>query len=134
MKVVIDTNVLVSGLISTEGPCGQIIGLVAEGLLSPCMDERMLLEYAAVLPRPEFGIDAGDVAALLEVLRENGETLTPAPLAAGLPHPADLPFLEVAAAVDAVLITGNVRHFPSNARAGVTVVTPREFLDSLRRE
>lgn len=132
MRVVVDTNVLVSGLISADGPCGQILRLLTEDVLQPCLDERILAEYEAVLPRPELQIDAEDVAGTIEIIRESGEFLTPLPLPMELPDAKDMPFLEVAASSEAVLITGNLRHFPARARAGVRVMTPREFLDLLR--
>jgi predicted nucleic acid-binding protein len=49
-----------------------------------------------------------------------------------IPDRSDLPFLEAAAAANAILVTGNARHFPRHERAGVIVMTPREFLDFLR--
>ena len=48
MRVVLDTNVVVSGLISPGGTCGQILRLVVEGVLRPCWDERILAEYENV--------------------------------------------------------------------------------------
>ena len=70
---------------------------------------------------------------MLDLIRSAVEIAAAFPLPVELPHPADLPFLEVAASAGAVLVTGNLRHYPRRARAGVTVVTPREFLDLLRR-
>ena len=133
MRIVLDTNVLVSGLLSAQGPRGQTVGLLVEGVLRPCMDDRMLREYVAVLARPELGIDAEDAAAVVGIIRGNAEMLTPLPLDAELPDAGDQPFLETAAAAKAVLVTGNIRHFPVHARAGVTVVTPREFVEYLRK-
>ncbi|MBI2914284.1 MAG: putative toxin-antitoxin system toxin component, PIN family [Firmicutes bacterium] len=132
MRVVLDTNVLVSGLISAEGPCGQILRLMTEDVLQPCLDERILAEYEAVLSRPELQIDPEDIAGTIEIIHESGEFLTPLPSPMELPDATDMPFLEVAASGEAVLITGNARHFPARARAGVRVMTPREFLDLLR--
>jgi putative PIN family toxin of toxin-antitoxin system len=132
MKVILDTNVLVSGLLSAGGPCGQIVALLVEGLIEPCIDERIILEYEAVLARPELMIDTEDAAAILDVIRDNAEPVTAVPLGLRLPHPADGAFLEVAGAAGAFLGTGNTRHFPRHARAGVTVMSPREFVDLLR--
>ena len=131
MKAVLDTNVLVGGLITPEGACGRIVDLVFEEGFVPCVDARILREYQRVLPRPRLRIDRGDVVSTLRQIRLTAELLTPVPLAAALPHPADLPFLEVAKQAGAVLVTGNVRHFPAKARAGVTVASPREFLELL---
>lgn len=131
MKAVLDTNVVVSGLISEGGPCGQILGLAFDGALHLCVDDRILAEYQAVLPRPRFGLLLGHAAETLETIRLIAEPVVPLPLGARLPDPSDLPFLEVAAACEAVLVTGNLRHFPARARAGVTVVNPRGFLNLL---
>ena len=133
MRVVLDTNVLVSGLISKSGTCGRILRLVFDEVLQPCVDERILQEYETVLPRPQLQIDAEDVIGMLDVIRENGEILAPLPLPCKLPDPTDLPFLEVATASDVILVTGNLRHFPKRTCKGVTVVNPREFLALLRQ-
>lgn len=133
MKVVLDTNVLVSGLISAHGPCGQVLGLLFEGVIQPCVDERILDEYEAVLARPVFGIRRDDVSDALELIRSRAEVLTPVPLPLEMPDPSDVAFVEVASEVGAALITGNTRHYPKKACKGVAVVSPRQFLDILRR-
>lgn len=133
MKIVLDTNVLVSALLTRDGVCAAILGMVGEGFLHPCLDERILKEYERVLLRPYFQIDPDDRVEALEVIRANGESVVPMPLSACLPHPDDLPFLEVAASADAILVTGNVRHFPPRCRFSVTVALPQDFLNLLRR-
>lgn len=70
---------------------------------------------------------------VLTLFRTAGQRVAPRASTAFLPHEADRPFLEVAAAADAVLVTGNLRHFPKHARAGVTVGGPKEFLELLHR-
>ena len=58
---------------------------------------------------------------------------SPVPLMKRLPDAADEPFLEVAMAASAeYLVTGNATHFPPKCRAGVRVVSPRQFIDSAR--
>ena len=133
MKIVLDTNVLVSGLLSPLGPPATILRLVAVGELRLCFDGRILAEYRKVLSRARFGFDPRDVDDLLDQVEGGGELVAAGPLAARLPHPADEPFLEVAAAARAdALVTGNLRHFPEDRRAGVTVVNPAGLLDMLR--
>jgi predicted nucleic acid-binding protein len=73
-----------------------------------------------------------DVNNALALIRFRAERIMPAPLRVEIPDRSDLPFLETAAAADAVLVTGNARHFPRHERAGAIVMTPREFLDFLR--
>jgi len=133
LKVVLDTNVLVSGLLTAGGACGQIVELMLDGLFQPCFDGRILEEYARVLHRPELAIRSEDAEEILGTIRFFGEPIAALPFPSGLPDPSDLPFLEVAGAAQAVLVTGNRRHFPKKACKGVTVVTPRELLDVIRR-
>lgn len=131
MRVVIDTNVLVSGLLSPFGPPGVIVGLIAAGRLRPCYDARIVAEYNEVLRRPAFPFAEEEVAALMAQIRAGGELTTAEPLSVRLPHPDDEPFLEVAAsAMVEFLVTGNLKHFPRDRHQGVRVVSPREFLDS----
>lgn len=131
MRVVIDTNVLVSGLLTPFGPPGVIVGMVAVGRLRPCYDARILAEYNEVLRRPAFPFADEEVAALMAQIRAGGELATAEPLPSPLPHPDDRPFLEVAvSAMAEYLVTGNVKHFPRDRRSGVRVVTPRELLES----
>ena len=53
-RVVMDTNVLVASLIQPAGFCGRLLDLVVDGAVEACVDDRILAEYAAVLPRRKF--------------------------------------------------------------------------------
>lgn len=131
MRIVIDTNVLVSGLLSPFGPPGVIVGLIAAGRLRVCYDARILSEYNEVLRRPAFPFADKEVAALMAQVRAGGELINAEPLPVRLPDPDDEPFLEVAtSALVEFLVTGNLKHFPRDRRQGVNVVSPRQFLDS----
>jgi putative PIN family toxin of toxin-antitoxin system len=131
--VVIDTNVLVSGLLTRDGTCGQIIQLAYEKLISWQVDRRILDEYQEILLRPKFCMDREDVFEVIDMIAECAVSITALPLRVHLPDESDLPFLEVAKASEADLVTGNTRHFPESIRKGVPVVTPRQFLDSIAR-
>ena len=130
MRVVLDTNVIVSGLLSPFNPPGVIVGLLASGRLSLCYDMRIIAEYDEVLRRPAFPFKTAEVAAFLAQVRAGGEIAAGEPLKARLPHPDDEPFLEVALSAQAeFLVTGNLKHFPRDRCQGVRVVSPREFMD-----
>jgi putative PIN family toxin of toxin-antitoxin system len=134
MRVVLDTNVLVSGLWSPFRPPGRIVGLVAAGALPLLLEERIFGEYREVLARRGFGFDAGRVESLLLQVEAAGEFVVAQQLLERLPDPDDEAFLEVALAAHAdFLVTGNLRHFPPRLRHGVAVVSPREFIEALRR-
>ena len=133
MKAVLDTNIVVSGALTAQGVCGQILDLLTEGAFDLCANDAILAEYDRVLHRASIGIDAEDAEDILELVRSVAQPVAALPLHVELPHETDRPFLEVAAAADAVLVTGNLRHFPKSACRGVTVLGPREFLELLRR-
>jgi putative PIN family toxin of toxin-antitoxin system len=129
MKIVLDTNVLVAGLLSPFGPCAQIVRMVSSGELSLCLDARILSEYDEVLRRPKFKFRIDKVAALLDHIEHSGTLVASSPLSDPLPDSGDQPFLEVALAGEAVcLVTGNHAHFPVRRCHGVKVLSPSEFL------
>lgn len=129
MKIVLDTNVLVAGLLSPFGPCGDIVRMVFSGKLTLCLDARILSEYREVLERPKFAFDFDAVAAILDFFEHQGRVVAAVPLALPLPDPDDNPFLEIASAGRAdYLVTGNIVHFPVDLCLGVEVVSPANFL------
>jgi putative PIN family toxin of toxin-antitoxin system len=128
--VVIDTNVLVSGIINPYGPPGRIIDAVLSETVAVLHDDRILTEYRDVLLRPIFGFAPGTVDAVLNFIATSGELIVAAALDVVLPDPTDLPFLEVAVAGGAdALVTGNARHFiPERGRHNAHVCLPAEFI------
>ncbi|MCE5204376.1 MAG: putative toxin-antitoxin system toxin component, PIN family [Actinomycetia bacterium] len=129
----LDTNVLVSGLLSPFGPPGEIVRLVSDGSITLCLDARIIAEYEDVLARPRFGFDQDDVAALLDLIDATGEMTAAGPLPVRLPDLYDEPFLEVAIATSAdCLVTGNIAHFPQEGRGGAVVLSPAEFMGVYR--
>ncbi|MFY9825192.1 MAG: putative toxin-antitoxin system toxin component, PIN family [Thermoanaerobaculia bacterium] len=133
MKIVLDTNVLVSGLLQPFGPSGQIVRRVATGELVLCHDPRIMAEYQEVLTREKFRFDPERIEALLDQIRADGILVVARPLAVRLPDPDDEPFLEIAlAGAVQYLVTGNGKHYPVEARQGTEVVSPREFIELSR--
>ena len=128
MLVVLDTNILVSALLSPFGPPARVLDMVFSGDIRVAYDDRLMAEYREVLARPKFSFAPEDVVTVLVYLEADGERLTARPLPCELPDADDLPFLEVAAQADAELITGNAAHYPLAARGAVRVYTPAEFL------
>ena len=128
-RVVLDTNVVVSALLNSFGVPGRVLDLVLAGELTAAYDDRILAEWREVLRRKKFGFPARDVKTLLGFVEVEGLGVNPPPLGAKLPDPDDVPFLEVAHAADATLVTGNTKHYPKEARRGVAVLDPAAFLD-----
>jgi putative PIN family toxin of toxin-antitoxin system len=126
--IVLDTNVLVSARINSQGIPSKIINLILDGKIqivtSPCVAD----EYREVTARAKFH-PYGFPPIWLNTLIRNSLAL-PDPLFSRLacPDPKDTPFLALAHSAGAWLVTGNLRHFPEHARGGVVVVTPAEYL------
>jgi uncharacterized protein len=133
MKVVLDTNVIVSAILTAQGVCAQILDMLTEGVFGIYVDDRILAEYDTVLRRPQLHLILDDAAEVMAWIRSVAEPVGAVPLPVELPDAGDMPFLEVAASASAILVTGNTRHYPKRGRVGVTVLTPREFLELLRR-
>jgi putative PIN family toxin of toxin-antitoxin system len=129
MKIVLDTNVLVAGLLSPFGPCGEIVRMVSSGEVTLCFDALILTEYSEVLYRSKFEFDKDRVAALLDHIEHRGHTVASSPLRHSLPDPDDEAFLKAAIAGKAeCLVTGNASHFPSKLCQGRKVLSPSGFL------
>lgn len=129
MNIVLDTNVLVAGLLSPFGTCGEIVRMVSSGELALLFDARIISEYDEVLRRPKFQFDKDKIAALLDYVEFRGTPVAPVPLLEALPDTDDEPFLEVAVTGQAVcVVTGNQSHFPAGLRQEVEVFSPSEFL------
>jgi putative PIN family toxin of toxin-antitoxin system len=133
MKIVVDTNVLVSALLSPFRAPARVLDLVLVGEVQPVFDDRMMAEYREVLHRPKFAFDRRSVDDLLTYLELTGQPVLALPLPISLPDVNDVMFVEVAAATKALLITGNLRHFPPDQCVGVQILSPGEFLDGWQR-
>jgi uncharacterized protein len=130
MRIVIDTNVLVSGLLNPHGAPGRIVEALLVRTFALLYDDRVLSEYSDVLSRPAFGFRALDVEMVLDAIVNEGERISALPAPLLLADETDLPFLEVAISGRAgVLVTGNVKHFkPRRGRHDVNIVSPADFL------
>jgi uncharacterized protein len=125
MKVVLDTNLLVSGLINAEGLPAQGVNLLTHGRLTPLYDSRILKEYEEVLCRESFGFTKSTIAPLLDHIRKEGEYVAAEPAHWALPDHDDKMFCEVAKTAHArYLVTENKDHFPKDA----IVRSPKEFI------
>lgn len=134
MRVVLDTNVLASAMLTGGGAPDEVVQSILRGDLHLLIDSRIMAEYDEVTSRPRFGFDAKERRMLLNVIDTIAEPVIARPHHVALPDPDDLPFVEVAISGHAdVLITGNTRHFIDARPYGVSVRTPRQIMDRLRR-
>ena len=135
IRAVIDTNVLVSGLLSPSGNEALILLTIHQGLVHPCFSEEILEEYAGVLAWPKFGFPPDEVAAALAMFRRQGELFRPEVSSATSTDPGDTKFLQCAEAAQAdYIVTGNKRHFPAGLYGVTRIVSAGELLDRITLE
>ena len=131
-RIVLDTNVLVSGLLKRNSLPGIILDQILAGNLKVVLDSRLMDEYRQVLARPRLQIPAVEAQQILIFLAVQGEWMPPTrlnPEPIEIPDPDDLPFAEAAIAGNVqALVTGNPRHFAFAEIYGVPILTPAEFL------
>jgi len=130
MYVVIDTNVLVSGLMSPAGPPRKIIDLMLASRVIPCYDGRMMEEYEDVLFRPRFPFSCEEVSELLDRIIMSGLRVFSMKCHVTFIDESDKPFYETALECGALLITGNARHFPAEE----WILSPAEFLQRVMED
>ena len=135
MIIVLDTNVLVSGLINPFGPPARVVDLVVSSTLQVAYDDRIIDEYSEVLSQPEFGFDLRSVQDLVDHIRLNGIHVISDPTNfEDVPDPGDLPFAEVAVTANVrFLVIGNVSHYQFLGETEVLVILPKDFIESLGR-
>jgi putative PIN family toxin of toxin-antitoxin system len=130
VRIVLDTNVLLSALLTPQGLPAQVLMLTLAGELTLLFDERVLEEYREVLSRPRFAIPPAKADEILRQLEADGERIAAAPVELTLPDPDDRAFVEVALSGHAdALVTGNARHFPPDL--GIVVLSPRALLERI---
>jgi putative PIN family toxin of toxin-antitoxin system len=133
-RAVLDTNVLVSALLTPFGNEAQVLDAVRKGRIAPCLSKEILAEYADVLARPKFGFGLDEILGLTDMLRESGLMFMPTPVPGASPDAGDDDFIACALFAKAeFIITGNKRHFPAAACGETRVVSAREFLEIAER-
>src|ERR1041385_1280653 len=130
MRIVLDTNVIVSGLLNASGTPAQVVNLALSGALQVCYNTAIISEYTEVLARPRFKFDPSRIADILAKWGQDGVFVDASAVAnLNLPDPDDEAFLAVAlASASDFLVTGNLAHFPPDRRRGCSVKSPAEFM------
>jgi putative PIN family toxin of toxin-antitoxin system len=128
IRVVLDTNVLVSANVNDEGLEALVVSLGLNKKVQLCVSESMLKEYEQVLAHPRLKFAPKEVSAFLERLRSASILVAPTHTVSASPDEPDNRILECAEAAGAdFLVTGNKRHFPKRWK-GTQVVNARELL------
>jgi uncharacterized protein len=128
LRLVIDTNVLVSAALKPAGLQRTVVLLALTKPARWYISFAIISEYREVLSRPEFKIRKGLRLQLLQLIENHSYLVAPARALHLARDPADNMFLECADAARAdYLVTGNQRHFPRFWKH-TKVITSREFI------
>lgn len=133
MRVVLDTNVLVSALLF-RGRLSQFVGLWKEQVITPVLSKESYAEFRAVLKYPKFGLTPYEIDTLLqdEILPFFEVVEITGPVPAICRDPGDDIFLAVAAAVEADwLVTGDADLQSLSNHQRTRIVSPQEFLSKI---
>jgi putative PIN family toxin of toxin-antitoxin system len=131
LKIICDTNIIVSSLIQRGYPYHIVYGLVIEGAVDLCLSEKLLREYVEVLKRDKFAAYPGFIEkaeSVLAFIKTHARMFTPKTAVDILIDKDDNMLLELAeeSAAD-FLITGNTVHFTVPSFKNTQIVSPRQF-------
>ncbi len=134
--VIIDTNVLVSGLISKnlDSPTVKILKFLSESKIIPVYSKEILQEYSDVLHRPKFGLSGQLVELIIKDIQDHGVEITNIPtINEEFVDQKDIVFYAVTISVqheNAILVTGNQKHFPNKQ----FIVDPAKLINVIEQE
>ena len=132
IRVVLDTNLLVSALLGSEN-AADILALARAGLLTPMLSSDVRSEYEEVLTRPGFPWSVTEARRFVRTPRRYAIVVEPArAIRKILPDPADNRFPEAArAGKGTLLVTGNRRAFTFSRFGSTSIVSPSDLQLSL---
>ena len=128
LRLVVDTNIIVSAALKPEGLQRTVLLLAITKPARLYVSAAIFAEYRDVLSRQELQIRKGLQQQLLQLIRKRARWVVPARRLQVTSDPGDNIFLECADAARAdYLVTGNTRHFPRFWKR-TKVITSREFI------
>jgi len=132
IRVVLDTNILVSALLQPQGvPARTFLITLAGTTAQLCVSGDIYAEYEEVIQRPKFNRREALIEAALRAIRQNGFWVKPSEKVHACSDPDDDIFLECAQAARArYIVTGNLKDFPAEW-ADAQIVSARQFLDAV---
>jgi len=127
-NIVIDTNILVSAALSPMGNPAKIADLISQEVnIQVFYSSGILAEYKRVLSYERLNISVQVQTAIINTLKEFGILIEPTASVIPLPDEADRIFYDTAKASEAILITGNIKHYPVEP----FIMTPADFLKKI---
>ena len=134
IRVVIDTNVIVSALLFGGVP-GRLVPHWKIGKVLPCISREIVDEYLRVLAYPKFGLNENEIEYLLyqEILPYFEQVSIGKKPAVVQADPSDDKFLHCAAAAGAeCIVSGDDHLLDLREYQGISILTVNNFLSILR--
>ncbi len=130
MKVVIDTNVLISGVFFA-GPPSKILEAWRDERIKVVISPDIFEEYRRVGDILTTQFPDIDIERILELLANNSEVVSPESLPVPVcEDPDDDKFLSCALKGGAsVIISGDKHLLKTSGHKGLQIITPRKFVD-----
>jgi uncharacterized protein len=129
MRVVLDTNILISACWKPGGNEANVVALAQSGKLIPCVSPAIEAEYRDVATRKKFAKHLPCLEQAMAQLLAAAESFEPIETCTACSDPDDNLLLDCALAAGArYVVTGNLRHFPPEWQ-GIQVINARTLLD-----
>ena len=126
MRLVLDTNVVISAFINPGGKPSQILKMILERRAELCCNSVILSEYESVMMRPKFSgkINTKMICRFISIIRSVSFIYDPIPGNTKLPDESDRIFYDTARGSGSFLISGNIKHYPKES----FIMSPADFL------
>ena len=130
MRLVLDTNVVISAFINPDGKPSQILKLVLQRGAELCYNSAILTEYESVALRPKFSkkIDINIIRRFINLIGSIGFSFDPFPSNIKLPYETDRIFYDTAKGSGSILISDNIKHYPKEP----FIMLPADFLKQFK--
>ena len=117
MKLVLDTNIIVSAFINPNGKPSQVLKMVLNRKAKIYYNTYILCEYETVMLRPKFSskISISNINRFIDIIRSIGISHDPVPSKIKLPDESDRIFYDTAKESGSILVSGNIAHFPKES-------------------
>jgi putative PIN family toxin of toxin-antitoxin system len=132
MRLVFDTNVVISAFINPHGKPSQILKMALSRKVEMCYNSAILSEYESVMLRPKFSsvIDSNNICRFINLIRSIGISFDPLPGNIKLPDESDRIFYDTARESGSILVSGNLKHFPKER----FIMSPVDFLKLVEKK
>lgn len=110
--IVVDTNIIVSALLSPNGTAFEFMTKVLDGEYTVLVCEEIFQEFEEVLRRDKFRLSEDIVSYILNWFISNALWVEPRQSCVSMPDEKDRIFYDIAKSCKAKLITGSFKHYP----------------------